>query len=381
MFRRILWGSLRRQRARLSIVALAIGLGSALVSGLLNLSGDISGQVGRELRAYGANIIIRPRTILALVGGGADDPGAAALAQTIAIADLEAAGGAGGVATSVPYLYSLVQAQGRPVVLLGVDQRGAQQVNPWWRVEGRWAERDDEIVVGVRAAAVLGLAPDDQIALSHAGRERRFRVVGLLQTGGAEDEQLLAGLGAAQTLTGQPGQASLMLVSALGGDRSLDSIVQDLQARLPAADVRPLAQVARAETEVVHKVRLLIGLVAALVLLAGMLTAAGTLSISVFERRAEIGLMKALGANDRRVAGVFLAEAAHIGLGGGALGYLAGLGLAVAIGRQVFQTTISPALWVLPATILIALGVVLAASLLPVRQALAVDPITTLRGE
>ena len=91
--------------------------------------------------------------------------------------------------------------------------------------------------------------------------------------------------------------------------------------------------------------------------------------------------MKALGATDRRVAGVFLAEAAHIGLAGGALGYLAGLGLAVAIGRQVFQATISPALWVLPATILIALGVVLVASLLPVRRALAVDPITTLRGE
>ncbi|HEY4687837.1 MAG TPA: ABC transporter permease, partial [Anaerolineae bacterium] len=65
---RILAGSLRHQHARLSIAALAMVLGSALVSGLLNLSGDIGGQVGRELRAYGANLIIRPRAPSLRVG-------------------------------------------------------------------------------------------------------------------------------------------------------------------------------------------------------------------------------------------------------------------------------------------------------------------------
>ena len=91
--------------------------------------------------------------------------------------------------------------------------------------------------------------------------------------------------------------------------------------------------------------------------------------------------MKALGANDRRLAGLFLGEALTVGAAGGMVGYLAGLALAVAIGRNVFESTITPAVWGLPGTLLVGLGVTLAAGLVPMRQAMSVDPARTLRGE
>jgi len=385
---RILSGSLRHQRARLSIAALAMALGSALVSGLLNLSGDIGGQVGRELRAYGANVVIRPREQSMRVGSGELDFGAVAMPATIPESDLGSVKRVNGVVGFVPYLYAVVEAEGRPAILAGVDLAAVRALNAWWQVQGRWPEAEDEILVGAHAAAALrsgpngpSLEPGEAVTVGYGSEARTMRVAGLLETGGAEDDQLVADLPTVQSLTDQLGQVGLVMVSALTSDRPLDAVARELQDLLPNAEVRTLAQFARAEATVLNKVRLLIGLVAALVLMAGALTVAGTLNTIVIERRAEIGLMKALGAADRRVAGLFLAEALSVGTLGGMVGYLAGLALAFAIGRRVFEAAITPAVWGLPGTLFVGLAVTLVAGLFPVWRALGIDPARTLRGE
>ena len=378
---RILSGSLRHQRARLGVAALAMALGSALVSGLLNLSGDVGGQVGRELRAYGANLLIRPPEQSLSVGSGTLDFGVVAAAATIRAPELESAKRVSGVVGFVPYLYAVVEAAGSPAVLAGVDLAAARTLNSWWQVRGRWPEAGDEILLGVRAAAALGLRPGDALAVRYGSQSLGMRAVGLLETGGPEDDQLFADLPAVQLLTDQPDQVGLVMVSALTSERPLEAVAGELRTLLPNAEVRTLAQFARAEATVLAKVRLLVGLVGTLVLLAGALTVAGTLNTIVIERRAEIGLMKALGAADRTLARLFLAEALSVGAMGGLAGYLAGLALAIAIGQEVFEATIVPVAWALPATLMIGLVVTLAAGIAPMRQAMRVDPARTLRGE
>ena len=381
MFWRILSASLRHQRARLGIAALAMALGSALVSGLLNLSGDIGGQVGRELRAYGANIIILPQEQSLLIGMGGLEFGQVAAPQTLVEGSLEPIKQVQGVVGMLPYLYAVVDVSERPVILAGVDFAATRSINTWWQVQGRWPQSPDEILAGRRAADAFNLAPGDRLLVTYGGQTQTLQVVGVLETGAAEDDQLVASLPAAQTLTSQPGQVTLVMVSALTADRSLDTTADDIQAILPAAEVRTLAQFAQAEEKVLNKVRLLIGLVAALVLLAGALTVAGTLNTMVIERRTEIGLMKALGAAEERVASLFLVEAMSVGIFGGVAGYVGGLALALAIGWKVFDTVITPTLWALPGTLLVGLVVAWAAGLLPVQRALRIDPVITLRGE
>lgn len=407
MFWRILLASLRHQRTRLGIAALAMALGSALVSGLLNLSGDIGGQVGRELRSYGANIIIRPKEQSLLVGMGGLEFGEIAAPKTLAEDNLEPVKQVKGVVGVLPYLYAVVetserpaipaeseiQAEGngagrtiagnadRPAILAGVDLSAARSINTWWQVRGRWPIAPDEILAGRRAAEALNLAPGDSLSVTYGDQTLTLQVTGVLETGAAEDDQLIGGLATVQTLTSQPGQVGLVMVSALTTDRSLDAVADEIQGLLPTSDVRTLAQFAQAETKVLNKVRLLIGMVAALVLLAGALTVAGTLNTMVIERRTEIGLMKALGADDKRVANLFLVEAMSVGIFGGVAGYLGGLALALAIGWKVFNAVITPTLWALPGTLLVGLVVTWAAGLLPVQRALKIDPVITLRGE
>lgn len=377
---RVLSGSLRHQRGRLGVAALALGLGTALISGLLNLSGNIGVQAGRELRAYGANLIVRPREQTVPVDGGLN-LGSVPAPATFRESDLEPIGRVSDVVGFVPYLYAVVEAEGRPAILVGVDPTAARAVNSWWQVQGRWPQAQGEILAGERAAAELQLQPEGVVTLEYGEQSQVMRVVGLLQTGGAEDDQLIADLPTVQLLTDQPGQVALAMVSALTSERPLEAVARDVQTLLPGTEVRTLAQFARAEAAVLDKVRLLIGLVAALVLVAAAITVAGTLNTIVMERLGEIGLMKALGATDGRVTGLFLTEALSLGAFGGVLGFLVGLALAFVVGQRVFEAAITPVAWAFPGALLAGVAVSLVAGIYPARRAMAIDPARTLRGE
>ena len=86
------------------------------------------------------------------------------------------------------------------------------------------------------------------------------------------------------------------------------------------------------------------------------------MATSIFERRAEIGLMKALGAGRLAVASIFFAEATLLALIGGVVGFGAGGWLAHQIGRSIFnsQITIAPVLF--PVILVIAVIVTFAGS-------------------
>ena len=64
---------------------------------------------------------------------------------------------------------------------------------------------------------------------------------------------------------------------------------------------------------------------------------------NVIERSAEIGLMKAVGAQDLSIIALFLAQIILVGLAGGGIGYAGGLVLARLIGQIVFSSPIEVA--------------------------------------
>jgi len=115
-------------------------------------------------------------------------------------------------------------------------------------------------------------------------------------------------------------------------------------------------------------------------LLASALAVSAAMATAIFERRHDVGLMKALGAADVSVASLFFAESALLALLGGLVGFAGGSLLAGQIGRSIFDSKISVQPVLLPIVLLIAVIVTFAGSASAIRRALKLDPVHALRG-
>jgi putative ABC transport system permease protein len=136
---------------------------------------------------------------------------------------------------------------------------------------------------------------------------------------------------------------------------------------------------------------LFLGIFGSLALAVASIGIVNTLVMAVLERRREIGIMKALGASDADVRGLFFAEAGAMGLFGGA----AGVALGFAIGRAInFGTNIylarqhfppaqiwSVPLWLVLVAIAFSIVVSLLSGLYPAARAARLDPVQALRYE
>lgn len=385
MFYRLVLKSLIMRRGRLAVAVVAVLLGATLVTALTTLSLDIQDKASRELRAYGANLVLLPEGAGPLGSGEALKPSTTAEGSYLKEEDLAALASqelASHVVGYAPYLYAVVELRGQSVVLAGTWLDHVPQVSPWWRVEGAWPEsrRDKEgSIVGTAVAQKLNLALGDSFMVTYGVNSLPLRVAGIVDSGGSEDNQVFVGLAAAQELVGWPGMVSLVQVSALG--RELESTASLIQKAVPGSQVRVVGQIARAEESVMGKVQFLLALVTALVLGASFLAVLGTMTTSVLERTAEMGLMKALGAEGHRIAQIFMTEALVIAALGAVLGFGAGQLLVQFIGSQVFGSAIAFHWVAVPVTLGVALVVTIAGSAIPVQRAVAVDPVVTLRGE
>jgi putative ABC transport system permease protein len=136
---------------------------------------------------------------------------------------------------------------------------------------------------------------------------------------------------------------------------------------------------------------LFLGAFGSLALAVASIGIVNTLVMAILERRREIGIMKAVGASDTDVRKIFLAEAAVLGLTGGAIGVLLGwsIGRIINFGATVYmQSQGVPAqdFWFVPWWLVLgALTFSLFASLLagayPAARAARLDPVEALRYE
>jgi putative ABC transport system permease protein len=91
--------------------------------------------------------------------------------------------------------------------------------------------------------------------------------------------------------------------------------------------------------------------------------------------------MKALGASNVMVTGLFLIEQLMLATLGGALGFIFGAALARILGASVFGTPASPRFILIPVVLGLAAIVALLGSLIPLRRAAHLRPALILRGQ
>jgi putative ABC transport system permease protein len=144
--------------------------------------------------------------------------------------------------------------------------------------------------------------------------------------------------------------------------------------------VQSAADIVDGIEEVLGDIIRLVSGIGLLALLVGAFGIANIMLVSVTERTKEIGIMKANGAQNRSVMGLFLAESVMLGLAGAIVGIPAGLAVGYAASAYAEVGFTVPYDWILVATLMgIATGVV--SGLYPAWRAARVDPIDALRYE
>jgi len=416
MFLRLVYESFRRQQRRKLLAGIAVTLGVCVATAMIAVATDIGDKISRELRTLGANLIVTPQedTLDVEIGGvSLKPPSDGAFLNEADLAKIRGMFWRNNILGFAPMLPVDVGGPGHNLTLLGTyfakrlsyDKEnfvtGVRTTDPWWKVEGVWPDDDSsDVLVGKNLAAKEDIHPGQFMGI--AGQEHL--VVGILTTGGAEDEQIVAPLHVAQQLIDKPGAVRRIYVSALTkpedalarrdpksmGPELYDrwycspypqSIAYNLQETIPHSHAEQIRQVAQNEGTVLSRIQGLMLLVTLAALLASALAVSAAMATAIFERRAEVGLMKALGAGNFAVSALFFAEAAVLALVGGVAGFAGGALLANQIGRSIFGSaiTIQPVLF--PVILAIAVIVTFAGSAAAIRRAAKLDPVFALRGE
>ena len=262
MFLRLLYQSFRRQQRRKLLAGVAVTVGVAVATAMLAIAVDVGDKINRELRSYGANIVVYPQEAALDVRIGDQEIKPASSGAYLKESDLPNIKGifwAHNILAFAPFLetHGTIETaphaktamrfnpfpetqttiSGRDVRVIGTYfdkslhfgtenfDTGVEKLYPLWKIDGSWPSDTlvphspaiypalwPEVLLGARLAQQLGQRyPGNGIDLSG----RMVRVVGILTTGGSEDSAVVVPLSFAQQLANAPNAVDKISVSAL----------------------------------------------------------------------------------------------------------------------------------------------------------------------
>jgi putative ABC transport system permease protein len=159
------------------------------------------------------------------------------------------------------------------------------------------------------------------------------------------------------------------------------SIAYQLQEVIPHSHAEQIRQVEQNEGNVLSRIEGLMLLITVAALFTSGLAVSAAMATAMFERRTEVGLMKALGAGHFSLSVIFIVESVLLACVGGLVGFAVGTLLTHELGRAIFGSSIQVDPVLLPVVLAIAIGVTFGGSAVAIRRAVKYDPVSALRGE
>ncbi|MBL8027860.1 MAG: ABC transporter permease [Fibrobacteres bacterium] len=286
--------------------------------------------------------------------------------------------------------FAIRGAKNMPIVIRGVDITLADSVYfiSSKMVSGTTRISASTVLIGKELASELRLKVGDNIRLSSSeGRNDLFTISGIfdLEAKAINSAWVFLTERRAQSLLNIPG--------------SITSIEMKVPSVFEAQPIKEAFASAYPEYEWVswqeNNRSLLAGLksqsgssllIQVLVILAVTLGISSVLAVSAIQKARQIGILKAMGADNKRVSFIFLLMGLFLGLGGSVLGCAGGYllivgflkGTAAATGQPLFPLTVSPSLFLLSGGIATAAGMI--AAFIPARRSASLNPIEVIRN-
>jgi putative ABC transport system permease protein len=394
---RFAWGALTGYPSRALLMLLAMSIGVASVVMLTALGEGARNYVRGEFASLGTNLL----TVIpgrSETGGFNPSTLMGETPRSLTLADAQALTRSYSVRRVAPLNVGSAEVSRkgrvRDTVILGATH-DMLELRRWEIMQGkflpriRWDRAMPVVVIGNKVREELfGAEP----ALGQWLRigDRRFRVIGIMGSEGrsigvdVEDTVYIPVASAQQLFNTDSLFRILVEARSRSAIPSVDKhIIKTLQARHQGVkDVTVITQDAVLATfdKILGALTYSVGGIAAISLMVAGILIMNVMLVAVSQRTAEIGLLKALGADHRQILSIFVGEALLLSSLGAVTGLIIGELGSLAL-RQAFPVLPAYApMWAVAAALGVALGTGALFSLLPARRAAALDPVTALSG-
>ena len=261
--------------------------------------------------------------------------------------------------------------------VIGIDPE-AEIGGPWKLVEGRQNPERGEIVIDAELAKRLGVELGDEVSLFNTAH----KIIGLSRGnfGIGSSMAFINKQALSEWMAVPPDAASFALVRPEVGI-DVDALAARMQSELPDLNVMQQADFAASDIDLIRQMGVdIIRAMNIIAYIVGLLVIGLTIYTATLERSREYGMLKALGANNARLAVVVLGQA----LISAALGILLGAGLAFGVAALI--TRVSPDMLILidPGYVLNQVPILTlvtgVAALLPASRIASLDPMIAFKA-
>ncbi len=370
--------SLIRRKSRTILVVVSLTLASALATVFFSFPAGARLGLGKEMKAYGANVIISP---LAQEAGSAG----LSLGQVSDSSFLDARKlkkyfqKRSEVKEASFQLLAKAYYQEQILTFVGLEKKSFQNASRFWRIKGRLPLNEEEALAGSQVAKKFRWKTGQRLSFELEKKKLSVKITGIAESGGFEDNALMLNQESLSSLIGMKDKASQVLLRVEPAAK-IGHFEKKLIENFPELKVRTLQQVVKREENIVSKVEKLLFLATVFVLVATSISIANTTSTTVVERWREIGLLKALGSSNWFVLGFFLLEASVSAFLAALVGFLLGWVLTEFFALSVFSILVPFVWWSMPASFFISFLINFASSIWPLRLIFQIEPALVLKG-
>jgi putative ABC transport system permease protein len=285
----------------------------------------------------------------------------------------------------------MIIGQGEPLGVFGIDPVLDPQVRTYVFAEGAFPRQSGEIMFTERYATEKGYTVGQNVSLLTPGGLRVLKISGTLA---AEGVALLNGgdialIGLEEALSLRDGRLDTLSLMLQPGVEP-ETMIATVQPLLPEGVTINLPEARSGQmTPITNFITAIMYMIAGLILLLSSTLIYNTMAVAVAQRRAEIGLLRALGVTRSGVRLMFILEAGVLGFIGSGVGVVVGyllvgfasnLPVIPAYGGDLYMSTPDVSVPPLVPVVALLLGtaVSMLAGYLPSRSASQVDPVEAL---
>ncbi|CUU77775.1 ABC transporter permease [Campylobacter hyointestinalis] len=412
MFIKIISSSILHSQGSKMLAFLTIFLSVTLIACMLNITLNIGDQVARELRSYGSNIVVLPKSQNLSIEIGGKEFLPLKNEDYLKESDLHKIKEIfwrNNITAFAPFLN--LKVDGFDVVGTYFDKNinvsdepdfksGVESLYPFWVVDGRYPK--DDSMSEVLAGDGLGLKVGDTLKLGDINAQ----VVGILRSSEHESKKIITSLKLAQSLANKPNLIDKAEVSAMSIPEndlsvkarrdldSLDSVAYDkwycsayvssiayqISEEYPNATAKAVLSVSETQSGITKKIQSLMAIASVLSLIVSSICITSLMVSEINRRKKEIGLLKALGATNFIIYMQFVAEIFAVCICASLLGSLAGYALSFVLSYQIFGSFAGISIIVLPLSIFFGFLISVFGSILPLKSVINLLPAEVLYG-